>query len=240
METEKKDNRLEFKQGFTDGIPIGLGYFAVSFALGIAMKNAGLSPIQGFFMSLFNLASAGEYAGIQVIAANGTYLEMAMMTLVANARYLLMSCSLSQHLHPSTSTVHRMAVGYGVTDEIFGIEINRPLYTSPYYGYGAISSSALPWCIGTSLGIIMGNILPGRIVSALSVALYGMFLAIIIPPAKKDRTVMVVVLTGFLLSWITEIIPPLSSISTGNRIIILTVLIAGIAAWVRPIREEQS
>ena len=197
---EKKASSIEFREGFRDGIPIGLGYFAVSFALGIAMKNAGLSPIQGFFMSLFNLASAGEYAGTQVILSNGTYLEMAMMTLVANARYLLMSCSLSQHIHPSTSTAHRMAIGYGVTDEIFGIEINRPLYTSPYYGYGAIAASALPWCIGTSFGIMMGNVLPARIVSALSVALYGMFLAIIIPPSRKNRTVMAVVLTGFLSS----------------------------------------
>ena len=237
---EKKASSIEFREGFRDGIPIGLGYFAVSFALGIAMKNAGLSPIQGFFMSLFNLASAGEYAGTQVILSNGTYLEMAMMTLVANARYLLMSCSLSQHIHPSTSTAHRMAIGYGVTDEIFGIEINRPLYTSPYYDYGAIEASALPWCIGTSFGIMMGNVLPARIVSALSVALYGMFLAIIIPPSRKNRTVMAVVLTGFLSSWLVEYIPWVSSISSGNRIIILTVIIASIAAIVKPVEEEQA
>ena len=236
----EKISTVEFKEGFKDGIPIGLGYFAVSFALGIAMKNAGLTALQGFFMSLFNLASAGEYAGTQVILSNGTYLQMAMMTLVANARYLLMSCSLSQHIHPSTSTAHRLAIGYGVTDEIFGIEINRPLYTSPYYGYGAIAASALPWCIGTSFGILMGNVLPARIVSALSVALYGMFLAIIIPPARKNMAVMTVVVAGFLSSWILEITPWFSSISSGNRIIILTVIIASIAAIVKPVKEEQS
>ena len=133
-----------------------------------------------------------------------------------------------------------MAIGYGVTDEIFGIEINRPLYTSPYYGYGAIAASALPWCIGTSFGIMMGNVLPARIVSALSVALYGMFLAIIIPPSRKNRTVMAVVLTGFLSSWLVEYIPWVSSISSGNRIIILTVIIASIAAIVKPVEEEQA
>lgn len=234
----KKDDLKELKDGFRDGIPIGLGYFAVSFALGIAMKNAGMNAIQGFFMSLFNLASAGEYAGTQVILSNGSLFQMAMMTLVANARYLLMSCALSQHIAPKTSMIHRLCLGYGITDEIFGIEIARPLYTSPFYGYGAMAASVLPWCLGTSFGILMGNVLPGRIVSALSVALYGMFLAIIIPPCKKDRMILTVVLIGFAASWLGETF--LSSISSGTRIIFLTVIISALAAIIHPIEEEQA
>ena len=231
-------NKNEFIQGFKDGIPIGLGYFAVSFALGIAMKNAGMSWIDGFFMSLFNLASAGEYAGTQVILASGTYLEMIIMTAVANARYMLMSCSLSQKLAPETKTKHRMLIGYAITDELFGIAYSREGYLNPYYFYGGMSASILPWAIGTSCGIVMGNILPSSIVSALSVALYGMFLAIIIPPSRKNKTVLVLVMISFLSSYLCTILPVISSISSGTRIIILTVVISLIAAIKKPIKED--
>lgn len=231
-------NKKEFIQGFKDGIPIGLGYFAVSFALGIAMKNAGMSWIDGFFMSLFNLASAGEYAGTQVILASGTYLEMIIMTAVANARYMLMSCSLSQKLAPETKTKHRMLIGYAITDELFGIAYSREGYLNPYYFYGGMSASILPWAIGTSCGIVMGNILPSSIVSALSVALYGMFLAIIIPPSRKNKTVLVLVMISFLSSYLCTILPVISSISSGTRIIILTVVISLIAAIIKPIKED--
>ena len=231
-------NKNEFIQGFKDGIPIGLGYFAVSFALGIAMKNAGMSWIDGFFMSLFNLASAGEYAGTQVILASGTYLEMIIMTAVANARYMLMSCSLSQKLAPETKTKHRMLIGYAITDELFGIAYSREGYLNPYYFYGGMSASILPWAIGTSCGIVMGNILPSSIVSALSVALYGMFLAIIIPPSRKNKTVLVLVMISFLSSYLCTILPVISSISSGTRIIILTVFISLIAAIIKPIKED--
>ncbi len=231
-------NKNEFIQGFKDGIPIGLGYFAVSFALGIAMKNAGMSWIDGFFMSLFNLASAGEYAGTQVILASGTYLEMIIMTAVANARYMLMSCSLSQKLAPETKTKHRMLIGYAITDELFGIAYSREGYLNPYYFYGGMSASILPWAIGTSCGIVMGNILPSSIVSALSVALYGMFLAIIIPPSRKNKTVLVLVMISFLSSYLCTILPVISSISSGTRIIILTVVISLIAAIIKPIKED--
>ena len=231
-------NKKEFIQGFKDGISIGLGYFAVSFALGIAMKNAGMSWIDGFFMSLFNLASAGEYAGTQVILASGTYLEMIIMTADANARYMLMSCSLSQKLAPETKTKHRMLIGYAITDELFGIAYSREGYLNPYYFYGGMSASILPWAIGTSCGIVMGNILPSSIVSALSVALYGMFLAIIIPPSRKNKTVLVLVMISFLSSYLCTILPVISSISSGTRIIILTVVISLIAAIIKPIKED--
>ena len=177
-----------------DGVPIALGYFAVSFSLGIAARNAGLTPIQGFFASLFNNASAGEYAAFSLIAAGATYLEVAIITLIANARYLLMSCALAQKFAPGTPFFHRLIIGYDVTDELFGITIARPGYLNPFYTYGAIALAAPAWAMGTALGIIAGNLLPVRVVSALSVALYGMFLAIIIPPARKNRVVAVLVM----------------------------------------------
>lgn len=235
----REENIKEFKEGMEDGIPIGLGYFAVSFALGIAMKDAGMSWVDGFFMSLLNLASAGEYAGTQVILANGSYLQMILMTFVANARYMLMSASLSQKLSEKTTTPQRMLIGYSVTDELFGIAINRKGYLNPVYFYGAMLVAVLPWAIGTSLGIVMGNILPTSLVSALSVALYGMFLAIVIPVAKKDKTVLILVIISYLSSTLCTYLPIVKDISSGTRIIILTVLIAGIASFIKPINEEE-
>ena len=182
-------NRKVFCDGMRDGFPIALGYFAVSFSLGIAARKAGLTPLQGFFASLFNNASAGEYAAFTLIAAHATYLEVAIITLIANARYLLMSCALAQRCAPGMPFYHRLIVGYDVTDELFGITIARPGYLNPFYTYGAILLAAPAWALGTAFGIMAGNALPLRIVSALSVALYGMFLAIIIPPAKKDKVV---------------------------------------------------
>ena len=179
-------SRQVLVNGIRDGIPIGLGYFAVSFSLGIAARKAGLSPFQGFLASLFNNASAGEYAAFTLIAANAGYLQVAIITLIANARYLLMSCALAQRFSPDTPFFHRFLIGYDVTDELFGITIARPGWLNPYYTYGAILVAAPAWSIGTALGIIAGNLLPLRAVSALSVALYGMFLAIIIPPARKS------------------------------------------------------
>ena len=166
-------SRQVLVNGIRDGIPIGLGYFAVSFSLGIAARKAGLSPFQGFLASLFNNASAGEYAAFTLIAANAGYLQVAIITLIANARYLLMSCALAQRFSPDTPFFHRFLIGYDVTDELFGITIARPGWLNPYYTYGAILVAAPAWSIGTALGIIAGNLLPLRAVSALSVALYG-------------------------------------------------------------------
>ena len=179
-------SRQVLVNGIRDGIPIGLGYFAVSFSLGIAARKAGLSPFQGFLASLFNNASAGEYAAFTLIAANAGYLQVAIITLIANARYLLMSCALAQRFSPDTPFFHRFLIGYDVTDELFGITIARPGWLNPYYTYGAILVAAPAWSIGTALGIIAGNLLPLRAVSALSVALYGMFLAIIHSPGAKE------------------------------------------------------
>ena len=238
MESSTKFSRRVLYEGMRDGFPIALGYFAVSFSLGIAARNAGLTPVQGFWASLLNNASAGEYAAFTLIAAGATYWEVAVITLIANARYLLMSCALAQRFSPATPFFHRLLIGYDVTDELFGITIARPGYLNPYYTYGAILLAAPAWAIGTALGIIAGNALPLRVVSALSVALYGMFLAIIIPPARKNRIVAGLVALSFALSFACEYLPGVASLSSGTRTILLTVLISGAAAVLFPVKQE--
>lgn len=228
-----------FLQGMRDGIPIGLGYFAVAFSLGIVAQSAGLNAVQGFIASFFNVASAGEYALFTSIQAGVTYAEVAIITLVVNARYLLMSCALSQKFDPATPFIHRFFVGFGVTDEIFGITIARQGYIEPLYNYGAIFVSVPLWSIGTSLGIIAGNFLPARIVSALSVALYGMFLAIIIPPAKKNLIIAIAVIVSFISSYVCGILPVIRELSGGTRTIILTILISSIIAIIKPVEETE-
>ena len=225
-------NRKIFCEGMRDGIPIALGYLAVSFSLGIAARNAGLTAFQGFLASLLNNASAGEYAAFTLIAANATYLEVAIITLISNARYLLMSCA------PGTPFFHRLIIAYDVTDELFGITIARPGYLNPFYTYGAIVLAAPAWSVGTALGIMAGNVLPLRVVSALSVALYGMFLAIIIPPARKDKVVAALVAISFALSFAGSYLPVVSSMSSGTRTIILTVVISSAAAILFPRKTE--
>lgn len=226
-------------QGMRDGIPIGLGYLAVAFSLGIAARNAGLTPFQGFLASLFNNASAGEYAGFSIIAADAAYIEIVLVTLIANARYLLMSCALSQRFAPGTPLIHRLLIGYDITDELFGITIARPGYINPFYTYGAILIATPCWATGTALGILAGNLLPARATSALSVALYGMFLAIIIPPAKKSKIIAALVTLCFILSYSVTKLPVISSLSGGTRTILLTVFISASAAILFPVKQTK-
>jgi len=236
----KSENKIAFLNGMRDGIPIGLGYFAVAFSLGIVAKKAGLTPLQGFIASFFNVASAGEYALFTSIEAAVSYIEIALITLVVNARYMLMSCALSQRFNPETKMIHRFLVGFGITDEIFGISIAQKGFINPFYNYGAILIAIPLWSIGTSFGIIAGNFLPARIVSALSVALYGMFLAIIVPPAKKNITIAIAVIVSMLASYLASIAPFVKDhLNSGSRTIILTVIISAIVALIKPVKEEE-
>ena len=232
-------SRRVFAAGMRDGLPIALGYFAVSFSLGIAARHAGFTPHQGFWASLLITASAGEYAAFSLIASGATLAEVAIITLIANARYLLMSCALAQRFAPGTPFFHRLLIGYDVTDELFGITIARPGFLNPYYTYGAILLAAPAWSIGTALGIMAGNALPLRVVSALSVALYGMFLAIIIPPARQNRVVAGLVLLSFIVSFACGVLPGISALSEGTRTILLTVLLSAGAAVLFPIKTEE-
>lgn len=230
--------RDTFIHGVRDGIPIALGYFAVSFALGIAAGRAGFSAIQAMVASLTNNASAGEYAAIALISSGSGYAEVALMELIANARYFLMSCTLSQRFSPETPFYHRLLIGFDLTDEIFAINISRGGYIDPPYAYGAISVALPGWSVGTALGVIVGDVMPPFAVSALSVALFGMFIAIIVPPAVHNRTIAVTVISCFVLSTAASRIPAFRGISSGVKTIILTVVISLVAAIIRPIPDD--
>ncbi len=231
------NNKKEFLEGLRDGIPIGLGYFAVAFSLGIIARDAGMNAFQGFMASLLTIASAGEYVGFTMMREQAGILALVAATVVTNARYMLMSCALSQRFSPTTKLRHRFLVALGVTDEIFGISITRKGWLNPYYNYGAMVASVPLWAIGTALGIIAGNLLPLRIVSALSVALYGMFLAIIIPPSRENKIIGGLVLVCFLCSYLFSILPVVSSWSSGNRTILLTVMISIAVSIAFPVKD---
>lgn len=226
-----------YSQGIKDGIPIGLGYFAVSFSLGIAAKQAGISAFQAAFMSFTNLTSAGQFAAVGIIASGASYIEMALSQLIINLRYCLMSCALSQKIDRDAPLLHRFFVAYGVTDEIFGVSVLQDVL-SPYYSYGVMSIAVPGWTLGTFLGVISGQLLPVRVVSALSVALYGMFLAVIIPPARDNKILAGLIPLSMAASLLFTMLPVGKTISSGTRIIILTVTISLIAALLFPITEE--
>lgn len=231
-------NRSEFAKGMRDSIPIGLGYFAVAFSLGITAKAVGLTPPSCFITSILLHASAGEYAVYSMIGAGATYLEMAIMVLIANARYLLMSCALSQRMHPSLSFGHRLLSGFGITDELFAISILHPGPFNPNYMYGGMLVSIPMWASGSAIGCFAGEVMPDRIVSALSVALFGMFLALIIPPARGSRLIGVIIIICFVASYIFSKLPVFDVISSGTKTIILTVAISTAAAILYPVKDE--
>ena len=231
--------RQKLLRGARDGLPIGLGYFAVAFSLGITAKAAGLSPVQGFIASFLNHASAGEYALFSLIAAHAAYWEVAAVIFITNMRYLLMSAALSQKLAPRTGLAHRFLLGFGITDEIFGLGVAYEGALRPAYLYSAFLVAELFWSSGTASGIVAGGILPASVVSALSVAIYGMFLAIIIPPARRDKVVAALVAIAFATSFACSALPVVSGLSSGTRTILLTVAISAAAALLRPVKSEE-
>ena len=234
-------NFTMFKRGFKNGIPIFLGYLAVSFAFGIEAKTSGLTSWQAILISATNVTSAGQFAALGVIAAASGYIEMALTQLVINLRYCLMSSSLSQRFDPKMKSYHRYLIAYGVTDEIFGVSsAYEKENVPPAYCYGIIAAAVPGWVLGTTLGAISGDILPASVLSALGVALYGMFIAIIVPPTRKDKVLLGIVVISMLSSLIFAVTPILKEISSGFRVIILTVIIAGLAAHFFPIKEETS
>ena len=236
---QEKTNGQWFVRGLRNGVPICLGYFAVSFALGIAARNGGLHAFQAFLMSLMMVASAGEFAAVTLITAGAGIVEMIITSLIVNLRYFLMSCSLTQKLRPGTPLIHRFLLAQGITDEIFGLSVSVDGWLNPFYTYGMLLISASGWCAGTVLGVIMGNILPGWMTNGLNVAMYGMFLAIIIPPSRKSAFIGGLVIISMAASGLLAVLPVVSGISSGFRIILLTVLIAGIAAVIKPVDDQE-
>ena len=227
-----------FVRGMRAGVPISLGYFAVSLSLGIAARNAGFSAMQATLTSFLINASAGEYIGFTLISAGAGYIEVLIMEAVANARYLLMSCALSQKLPPKTSTAKRLLLGYCITDEVFGASVAHEGNVDPLFTYGAMMIAVPGWSLGTLCGSLLGSVLPAGLLAALSVSLYGMFISVFIPEAKRNKIVAALILISFAASFTFMKLPIFGAISEGIKIIILTVVISLLAAIFFPIKEE--
>lgn len=228
----------EFKCGLKDSVPIALGYFSVSFSFGIVALQDGLSVLQAVLTSLTNVTSAGQFAGLGIIAAGGTVFEIILTQFIINLRYALMSLSLSQKLSKDMKFWHRLVIAFANTDEVFAVAMTHNKDLTIKYMLGLQIPPVLGWTMGTAVGAIACNILPKSLCTALSIALYGMFIAIVIPVAKKSRPVMVVVLIALLLSCVIYYIPALDVISAGISIIICTVAASAAGAWLFPIKEE--
>ena len=224
--------------GLKDGLPIGLGYLSVSITIGIAAINAGLPAWSAILMSLTNLTSAGQVEGIAVIAALGSYFELALTQLTINLRYFLMSLTLSQKMDDRVTLPQRLIVSFGITDEIFAVSSAKIGNLGCFYMLGLMTLPIIGWTAGTALGAVAGSLLPEFIRSALGIAVYGMFLAIIIPPAKKERTVLIAVVIAAALSCALTYIPYINQISGGFAVIIFAVAASAFCAWKFPIKDE--
>ena len=229
-----------FRKGLHDGIPIALGYLSVSFTFGIQCIANGLTWWQAFLISLTNLTSAGQFAGLGIMVSGaGAYIEMASTQFVINLRYALMGLSLSQKVDESVRGIHRWGTGFGITDEIFAVAMGNIHKVSNKYLYGLIILPVIGWSGGTFLGAAAGSVLPEVVRSALCIAIYGMFLAIIIPPAKKSGAVLKVILMAVALSCCFRYVPGMNKISGGFAIIISTVAAAGLGALLFPVAENE-
>ena len=223
--------------GAKNGIPIGLGYLSVSFGIGILAAQYGFSTLIATLVSATNLTSAGQAAGLAVMAAGGTIIEMILTQFVINLRYALMGISLSQRLSPSFTTKHRFLASFGITDEIFAVASTRAKPVTPAFMYGLISVSFIGWVGGTFIGAAAGHLLPTQIVNAMGITLYGMFLAIMIPPAKKNGGVLFVIILTAALSIAFKFLLPM--ISSGFTVIICAVLSSIIGALLFPVTKKE-
>lgn len=228
-----------FTEGLKDGIPIALGYLSVSFSIGIMAVSSGLDIFQGAFMSLTNVTSAGQFAGLAVIATGGTILELILTQLIINLRYALMSLSLSQKLSEKITLWQRLVIAFANTDEIFAVAMNRSKSLTFSYMLGLQSLPVIGWTSGTALGAAAGQALPNAISSALNVALYGMFIAIVVPAAVKLRPVLIVAALAALFSCMIYYLPLFSGISTGTSIIICTILASAAGAVIFPVSQDK-
>lgn len=227
-----------FIKGIIDGLPICFGYLSVSFAFGIFAVGKGFSIFEALFISMSNVTSAGQQAAIPIIASGGTFIELAVAQLVINLRYALMSISLSQKLDSNVRLFDRFIISFVNTDEVFAVASSNEGTVGRNYLYGLILTPYLGWSLGTFIGASAGNILPAAIISALGIAIYGMFVAIVVPQTKKSKATAFCVLTAIALSCAFTYIPVLKSVPSGFAIIICAVVASAIFAIVAPIGEE--
>lgn len=235
-----KENIEEYRDGFIKGIPVCLGYLPVSFTFGLMAVSGGLARWLTVFTSLTNLTSAGQFAGVQLIFAGAGLFEIALTTFVINMRYMLMSLSLSQKIAEGTQLWKRLIFGFGITDEIFAIASIEKKKLTAAYMFGLMTTPIFGWTLGTALGAFTSGILPARLAAAMGIALYAMFIAIIIPPAKKSKAVMITIIEATVIMCIFKYVRFFDFISDGFKIIIATMLAAGISAALFPVKEEET
>ena len=228
----------QFKKGVRHGIPIALGYLSVSFAFGMKAVGDGLTVLQAVLISMTNLTSAGQIAALPLMVGGASLTEMALTQLTINLRYALMSLSLSRKLDASMKTPQRMIFAFANTDEIFAVASSQPGKVGKAYLYGLMLMPWIGWSLGTLLGATAGALLPEFVRNALGIAIYGMFLAIILPPARKSAAVRFVVLIAVGLSLCFRYIPGLNQVSSGFVIIICGVVAAAAGALRYPAEEE--
>ncbi len=229
----------DFKSGLHDGLPICLGYLSVAFAFGIFAVSKGLTGLEAVLISMTNVTSAGQLAGVPIIAGGGTFIELAVTQFIINLRYALMSISLSQKLDSSVKLRDRFLISFVNTDEVFAVSSAREGLCSKKYMYGIIIPPYIGWALGTLLGVVAGSLLPEIVISALGIAIYGMFIAIIVPQAKKSRKTALCILVAVALSCCFEYIPFLSKVSDGFVIIICAVLASALFAILAPIKQDE-
>lgn len=237
MTNEKSQN--SYLYGLNKGLPIGLGYLSVSFGFGITAVGMGINPIGTILISLTNLTSAGQVAGIGIIAACGTIVEMILAQLIINMRYCLMGLALTQKLDGSFSTLHRMITSFAITDEVFAVAAAERGLIGRRFMYGLITLPPIGWTLGTTLGVFAGQILPSDVCAALGLAIYSMFIAIIVPPAKADKGVLYAVLIASAMSCAFYYIPIFDGLSQGFSIIICAVVASLLMAYIAPKSGEE-
>lgn len=230
--------RKAFTKGLSDGLPIGLGYFSVAFGFGIMAVGSGISAFFAWLISLTNLTSAGQAAGVEVIANSGTLIEMALTQLVINLRYSLMGFSLTQKLDSSFTTPKRLLLSFGITDEIYAVAVSQKGRISASYMTGLIIIPVIGWTSGTLVGAIASQLLPEVISNVMGILLYGMFIAVFVPAAKKSRPILTAVLMAIACSVIFKYC--LSFVSSGFSIILSALISSAICAALFPIKEEDN
>lgn len=235
----KKTKRSDFLEGIRDGIPICLGYFSVSMAFGLTAVLAGIPAWVAVLISLTNVTSAGQFAGINILIAHGTMVELAVTSFIINIRYFLMSLSVSQKIHHKMPIWKRMAISFGITDEVFAVSVQRKGLLSGWYMFGLILTPVLGWTGGTFVGAAATSVMPKALSEAMGIALYGMFIAIIIPPAREKKPVLYVILMAIMASLFFQYLPVLKELSDGWAIIIITIVVSALAAWLFPIEPEE-
>lgn len=230
---------MSFNKGLKDGVPIAMGYFSVSVAFGLMAVEGGCTWFEALLISFTNLTSAGQFAGVTVIAGMGTYLEMALTQLVINSRYALMGIALSQKTDSRFKGAWRLILGFAITDEIFAVAIGQDENLSRQYFGGLMSLPIIGWSAGTVFGAILGNIMPEIITNALGIALYGMFIAVVVPKARENLHVLAVVIIAIAISAALYYIPVFSGISAGFAIIICAVIASAVGAVLFPVKEVE-